>query len=332
MKLLVIFAAAVVAAPLCLASLPERIQNSPEGELWKQWKSVHNKKYDSEVEEIHRFNIWVGHLKNVEEHNIRHDLGLETFKAAMTSMTDLSFQEFQATYLGLIKSGEEVTNVRDLPTKEDLPSYVDWRTQGYVTGVKNQGSCGSCWTFSTTGCIEGQHFNQTGSLVSLSEQQLVDCDGGNYGCNGGWPYDANKYVIKYGLESEASYPYYGYASRCHYSSSKVVARVSHDYYVRSGDEGALKTASAMVGPIEVCVEVSGSFQYYNGGVYYNPNCQNRVNHAVLVVGYGTDPNYGDYWIVKNSWGPNWGAKGYIYMARNRNNNCGIASYASYATA
>ena len=167
-------------------------------------------------------------------------------------------------------------------------------------------------------------------MVSLSEQQLVDCDGGNYGCNGGWPYDANKYVIGYGLMSEQSYPYSGYANSCQYSSSKVTARVSTTYYVSHGDESALKTASALIGPIEVCIEVSGSFQYYASGVYYNPYCKGSVNHAVLLVGYGTDPTGGDYWLVKNSWGAYWGDNGYIKMARNRNNNCAIASFASYA--
>ena len=174
-----------------------------------------------------------------------------------------------------------------------------------------------------------KNFPVSENLVSLSEQQLVDCDGGNYGCNGGWPYDANKYIIRYGSMSESSYPYYGYASRCRYSSSKVVATVSQDYHVAT-NENALQSASALIGPIEVCIEVSGSFSSYSSGVYYDPYCGQQVNHAVLLVGYGTDPRGGDYWLVKNSWGAYWGDNGYIKMARNRNNMCGIASYGSYA--
>lgn len=317
--------------PLCFASLPQKILLSPEVDLWKQWKSIHHKQYDTDVEEIKRFDVWRGHLKNVKDHNIRYDLGLETFKAGMTASTDLTFQEFQATYLGAVMATEEqITNVRELPNMVDVPSSVDWTTQGYVTAVKNQGNCGSCWSFSTTGCIEGQHYNATGNLVSLSEQQLVDCDSRNYGCNGGWPYNANKYIIQYGSMSEADYPYIGYGYYCQYNANKVVARVSQNFYVPSGDENAMKVASATVGPLEVAIEVSGSFQYYTSGVYYNPYCRGAVNHAVLNVGYGTDPQGGDYWLVKNSWGASWGDNGYIKMARNRDNNCGIASYVSYA--
>ena len=169
----------------------------------------------------------------------------------------------------------------------------------------------------------------SGKLVSLREQQLLDCDVGNVGCSGGWIYDANKYVIRYGPMSEQSYPYYGHASICRYNSSEVVARVSKNYQMPPGDESALNTTSARIGPIEVCIEVTDSFSTYSSGVYYNRDCQGQVNPAVLLVGYGTDPKGGDDWLVINSWGAKWGDNGYIKMGRNRGNMCKIASYATY---
>ncbi|XP_076473061.1 procathepsin L-like [Babylonia areolata] len=219
-------------------------------------------------------------------------------------------------------------------SSQSLPSTVDWRTKGYVTPVKNQGQCGSCWAFSTTGSVEGQHFNKTGVLLSLSEQQLVDCsqDEGNQGCDGGIMDNGFAYIMSQpgGLETESNYPYTAMDGNCTATPSLEVAKVSGCVDVDSEDEDALQHASALVGPVSVAIDAShDSFQSYSGGVYTEDSCSTtQLDHGVLVVGYGTYQGQ-DYWLVKNSWGSDWGLNGYIMMARNQGNMCGIATLASY---
>ncbi|XP_044231460.1 procathepsin L-like [Thunnus albacares] len=220
-----------------------------------------------------------------------------------------------------------------LPEGADLPDFVDWRDKGYVTEVKNQKNCGSCWAFSATGSLEGQIFNKTGKLVSLSEQQLVDCsrDYGNMGCSGGWMHDAFRYIKENGgLDTEDSYPYEAKDGKCRYDPAKIGANCTGYVNVKSNDEDALRDAVATIGPVSVAIDASQtSFQLYKSGVYDEPHCQSSaLNHAVLAVGYGTE-NGLDYWLVKNSWGLEWGDKGYIKMSRNKQNQCGMGSYAIY---
>jgi len=209
---------------------------------------------------------------------------------------------------------------------------LDWSTKGAVTGVKDQGSCGSCWAFSTTGSMEGTIFLLKGHLTSLSEQQLVDCAGsyGNAGCNGGLMDNAFKYAEKNGLCTEAAYPYTARDGTCKSSSCTASADTKiSNYKDVAHNENALGS-SVDITPISVAIEADQSgFQLYKSGVFSGV-CGQNLDHGVLAVGYGTDSGQ-DYWKVKNSWGTSWGEQGYIRMIRNKD-ECGIANEPSYPIA
>jgi cathepsin L len=216
------------------------------------------------------------------------------------------------------------------------PDSVDWRTQGYVTPVKDQGQCGSCWAFSAVASLEGQHFKASGKLVSLSEQNLVDCSHkqGNQGCNGGLMDQAFTYIkVNNGIDTEASYPYKAVDEKCKFKAANVGATDTGFIDISSGSEDDLVTAIATIGPISVAIDASqDSFQFYSSGIYYESACSSiELDHGVTVVGYGSQGSGKDFYIVKNSWGTTWGDQGYIMMSRNKNNNCGIATMSSYPT-
>jgi len=305
---------------------------------WVEWKLAHRKFYKDSKEESIRQTIWKMHLDEVLRHNAD---GKHSYRKGMNHFSDLTSVEFKETNLGcVIVPEEEKNNTAKFmrPSNVEVPAAVDWRTKGYVTPVKNQGQCGSCWSFSSTGSLEGQHFRKTGKLVSLSEQNLIDCTKsyGNNGCHGGWMDNSFKYIRdNKGIDTESSYPYYarelGY---CYFRAQYVGATDAGFVDLPSGDEQALKEAVATVGPISVAIDASHpSFQSYRSGVYYEPSCRSGVgnlDHAVLIVGYGTENGH-DYWLVKNSWGTTWGDEGYIKMSRNVANQCGIATKASYPT-
>ena len=236
-------------------------------------------------------------------------------------------------------------------TSIEVPDALDWReAPGRVSEVKNQGQCGSCWAFSAVGALEGQekvrnprrrsitslkqsllgNRNTNATVTPLSEQNLVDCVTGDYGCGGGEIEDALRYIkTAGGIDDEASYPYEELTGECRFDKDKVAFRDNGAARLPIGDEQQLKAVVAKFGPVAVAIDAdSDSFLDYEDGVYIDDNCGNEyddLGHAVLVVGYGTDPKEGDYWIVKNSWGMEWGYDGYIKMARNRKNMCGIAT-------
>ncbi|XP_078492719.1 procathepsin L-like [Ciona intestinalis] len=305
---------------------------------WEEWKTLYGKVYRAE-EELKRQYIWLENLKYVTQHNLEADEGKHTYRVDTNQFADLSNDEWRELMTSQVtRSTNQMSfcNMTFMTVGDHViaPKNVDWRKEGYVTPVKDQKQCGSCWAFSTTGSLEGQHFKKTGKLVSLSEQNLVDCSmkEGNHGCQGGLMDLGFEYIFDNGgIDTESSYPYMAKNEpKCMYQRSNSGATLTGCVDIKRGSESALMKAVADVGPISVAIDAGHkSFQMYKSGVYYEPSCSSvKLDHGVLAVGFGAD-NGEDFWLVKNSWGPIWGMEGYIMMSRNRDNNCGIATQASY---
>ncbi|KAM4725170.1 cathepsin K-like [Anableps anableps] len=302
---------------------------------WELWKKTHNKLYAHQVEELGRRRLWEQNLDMINVHNLETSLGLHTYELAMNHLGDLesTIEEITSSLVGTVVPYElERVPYEFLRVNKPLPASLDWRDEGLVTSVKSQGSCGSCWAFSAVGALEGQLKKRTGILMSLSPQNLVDCSSkyGNYGCRGGFMANAFQYVINnQGINSDAAYPYVGKSGQCKYDPTYWAANCSGYGFLPKGDEFALKVALANIGPISIAIDASQTkFHFYHHGVYKDHACSHNVNHGVLAVGYGTNKGE-DYWLIKNSWGDRYGNEGYVKMARNRNNQCGVALYACF---
>lgn len=294
--------------------------------LFHYWKRHYEKTYYNIQEETDRYS----NFKNNTIYMLLNEYN--NIKLRHNAFSDLSRSEYRS-YLGYqnIKNMNNLNYV--LTTEISTPNEIDWRTKGAVTSVKNQGSCGSCWSFSTTGALEGAYFIKTGNLVSFSEEELVSCDHVDQGCNGGEMDNAFEWIHNNsGLCSEESYSYdsgSGKVGSCRECTPVEGSKVKGFVDV-SPTEDALKIAVSKQ-PVSIAIEADHmSFQFYSDGVY-SGNCGQNLDHGVLLVGYGSE-NGEDYWIVKNSWGESWGNNGYIYIARGNNKKggeCGIELSASY---
>ncbi|XP_060667531.1 cysteine protease XCP1 [Ziziphus jujuba] len=302
-------------------------------ELFESWMSKHGKTYRSIEEKLHRFEIFKDNLMHIDETNKK----ISSYWLGLNEFADLSHEEFKSKYLGLKpefprRGPSEEFSYRDVV---DLPKSVDWRKKGAVTPVKNQGSCGSCWAFSTVVAVEGINQIVTGNLTSLSEQELIDCDTSfNNGCNGGLMDYAFQFIVSNGgLHREEDYPYLMEKGTCEEKKeeSNVVTISGYQDVPENQEESLLKALAHQ--PLSVGIEASGrDFQFYSGGVF-NGHCGTELDHGVAAVGYGSSKGL-DYIIVKNSWGPKWGEKGYIRMKRNTGKPegiCGINKMASFPT-
>lgn len=296
------------------------------------WMRRNNRQYTTD-EFQQRFAAFKANMDYVQSWNAE---GSDTI-LGLTSLADLTNAEYQKIYLGTRISVPHIEIVEQ-PSIGAYNISVDWRTKGAVTPIKDQGQCGSCWSFSTTGSVEGAYFLKTKNLVSLSEQNLVDCSDaeGNEGCDGGLMDQAFDYIIKNkGIDTEASYPYTAEDGKCKFDAANVGATITSYTDITQGSEADLETAVGQQ-PVSVAIDAShSSFQLYSAGVYHEKACSTtELDHGVLAVGYGTDTTSSkkDFWIVKNSWGLNWGQQGYIFMTKGKKNECGIASSASYPIA
>jgi len=320
--------------------------------LHKDWMLKHNKKYATPDEENHRFGIVMKNLEMIMEHNILHTMGKTSYTMKMNAHGDLTFDAWrgQLSFLGSKNPTSDPAHagVHTAPLIRGIHSSVtevDWRTKNAVTPVKDQGQCGSCWSFASTGAMEGAHAIATGKLLSFSEEQLINCvNGGQFTCDtGGDMVEAFKYVIgNGGIVLESQDPYTSTDGlTCKYKkysgsgTDPYAASFSSYRTVASNDVDALKSA-VIQQPVAIAIDASHqSFQFYSSGVYEDSACctncqQSDLDHGVLLVGFGTDPDSGkDYWLVKNSWNSGWGDNGYIKMIRDSEGSCGVPTYASY---
>jgi len=290
-------------------------------------------KFENGKEFLHRLEIFAKTVKTIEEHNASG----QSWTMGLNQFSHMTTDEWRAavrlqTKLPTLRRNAD-TPIHGEPTSiVGLPDSVDWVAAGAVTPVKNQGQCGSCWSFSTTGALEGRYFINGNPLTSFSEQELVSCDTTNNGCNGGWMDDAFAWVQNNGgITSEGAYPYVsgeGNVPTCSGTGGSVANSAPSGYTdVASGSVSALMTAVANQ-PCSIAIDASSAnFQNYAGGVY-TAACGTSLDHGVLVVGYGTSGGI-DYWKVKNSWGPSWGDAGYILIEKSSANSCGVLSAASY---
>ncbi|KAK6124200.1 hypothetical protein DH2020_042036 [Rehmannia glutinosa] len=303
-----------------------------------KWMAQHGRVYKDAQEKMKRFEIFKDNVQKIEAFNAGPDQG---YKLRVNAFADMTDEEFKASLNGYKRQEPEMMSASEhehfrYADVRNVPKTLDWRKKGAVTPVKDQGlDCGSCWAFSAVASIEGINQIKTGKLVSLSEQELMDCDKKDKSCGGGYMNTAFKFVVKNrGLTTESNYPYRGKDGICDAKkASKAAIRIAGYEKVPANNETALLQAVARQ-PVSVGVDAS-SFEsrFYSNGVLVG-GCGTELDHGVTVVGYGKTKGGTKYWIVKNSWGKDWGENGYLRIKRGvtaKEGLCGIAMEASYPT-
>ncbi|KAJ3699827.1 hypothetical protein LUZ61_003532 [Rhynchospora tenuis] len=323
---------ALVFGLLCGALFPMATANDPVMAVFEKWMADFGRVYASDAEKLLRFDVFKTNLQYIESTNSQPGI---TYKLGLNKFADLTNSEFMAKYASYTpRSGPKKSTPTKYATFVSAPTSVDWRSQGAVTPIKDQGSCGSCWAFSAVAAMEGINKIRTGKLVTLSEQELVDCVTSCAGCNGGYMDYAFQWVKNNGgITNLTDYPYTGTQGTC--NSAKTAHRqvtITGYVDVTPYSETSLMNAAASQ-PVSVAIEASGlSFQLYSSGIFTG-SCGTSLDHGVTVVGYDNSGTT-HYWIVKNSWGTSWGESGYIRMKKDISSTaglCGIAIEPSYPT-
>lgn len=304
--------------------------------LFHHFQNEFNKNYTIE-EYDNRFEIFKDNINFIIRENIKE----KNYTLGINQFTDLTLDEYKKYNLNkqsdnILYSSKRFGKKCDVMNYEqlDVPKDLDWRERNAVTNIKNQGQCGSCWSFSTTGALEGLNAIKNKELISMSEQQLVDCSSnyGNHACNGGLMDNAFEYVEDSGICSEEDYPYVGSLEKCQSLDCKSILSINKCFDVPANNELYLKEAVSKQ-PVSVAIEADTRiFQMYSSGVITGDTCGTNLDHGVLIVGYGSE-NGIDYWLVKNSWGTSWGDNGYVKIERSDSTNdpgvCGIAKQPSF---
>jgi cathepsin F len=303
-----------------------------ELEEFVKFTRENNKHYSSVNEYITRYNIFKKNLERVKTMTLTRET---SHTVGITKFMDMTLQEFRRIYLNLKIDPSHFSNSsrrNNLKFLTDAPDALDWREKGAVGAVKDQGQCGSCWAFSTVGNLEGLNVIKSGKMVQFSEQQLVDCDKKDSGCDGGLMENAFDYLKQAGgIEQQSDYPYHAKRETCHFNSTEVVLKVTGSVIKADMDENEMKDMLANTGPLAIALNADILMLYNDGVIEASAaDCDPAgLNHGVTLVGYGSEDGK-DYWIVKNSWGANWGEKGYFRMARGKG-TCGINKYVTSAT-
>ncbi|KAG8440364.1 hypothetical protein GDO86_006206 [Hymenochirus boettgeri] len=290
---------------------------------WNSWKSKYGKKYVSPSKELYRRKAWEATWEKVQKHNQLADQGLTSYRMAMNHFADLTTEERNSKNCLLSKGTSQTPKINSYSHAQSstIPDEVDWRKSNCMSPPRDQGDfCGSCWAFATVGVIESRYCIKTNKLLKLSEQQLVDCDEHDDGCCGGLPVQALDYVAQNGVMMRKDYEYSEKKATCEYEPEKAIMLNVTKYYMLPSEEN-MAAAVAFEGPLTVGIGVTEDFMLYNGGIFEG-SCAEEPNHAIVIVGYGTEPAEDedeedtDYWIIKNSWGEKWGEKGFGRMKRN----------------
>jgi len=293
---------------LAVFAHPDLLENKRKFEAFK---TKFNRVYTSANEEAMRYKVFLANLARAEQ--LTKESGTATF--GVTKFSDMTPAEFKSKMLmnvTLEPSSLPAAPVWQPTELKQLPAAYDWNSKGVVTAVKNQEQCGSCWAFSATETIESVWALAGNSIQILSEQQIVDCDTTDDGCDGGWPYDAYAYIISAsGQDSESAYPYTAEDGTCEAAQNTPVAKISNWQYVtQSQDENAMQQFVYSKSPISICVDAE-VWQTYTGGVITG-NCGKSIDHCVQITGWSQQGGY-NVWNIRNSWGANWGENGYIWV-------------------
>lgn len=325
---------------------------------FEKFKAKYNRNYATIQETLHKYSIFKTNYLNALQ---LRDNSMSSNNVGITEFMDLTPEEFQEHYLkqsttedkdiidipqwnykqppvvnnetpegeGTLYEEIKQTETKFLSEEQDTsrklqsnPSSYDWRSKGVVSGVLNQGACGGCWAFNSLAAVESAYARKYNKLIAFSPQQIIDCNQSGFGCSGGTIMGALSYLKSYGAQPLSSYPYKQKKGYCNYNSKQGIARVASYYRSNTSDEASIASMLFNAGPLAININAS-SFQYYKGGIFNPSSCSNSVNHGVTIVGYGQS-NGSPYWIVKNSWGSQWGEAGYFRIYRGRK-LCGMTS-------